>query len=368
MNYLYDANLGHLKALKDLSTGAEHWALLSTDADGKTKSERLGGLVTTNRAYNAMRRPYTTVSSRPTGGTLQSMEYAFDSLGNLTSRKDYVQSSQESFLYDALNRLKTTTTQYTVGTQSLSLSKRNDYDGHGNLINKEGITATYGSDGIAPSRIHQINEAKNTGVTRFFLYDKNGNATHIGDSRNVIWNSFNKVEKITKGSEMSTFYYNADQQRVLQQAIWYARDGAMERSWDRSDGCETYKYQLRVGDQSIGYLRHTYYPSSGSSTEQRLYTLTDHLGSIQTLVKADGRKAESLSFSAWGERRAADWNPTGIATPALDLARNWGLTQGFTGHEADEPWGLINMKGRLYDPIVGRFLSADPFIQFTTNT
>ena len=44
------------------------------------------------------------------------------------------------------------------------------------------------------------------------------------------------------------------------------------------------------------------------------------------------------------------------------------MTQGFTGHEADEPWGLINMKGQLYDPIVGRFLSADPFIQFTTNT
>ena len=26
------------------------------------------------------------------------------------------------------------------------------------------------------------------------------------------------------------------------------------------------------------------------------------------------------------------------------------------------------MKGRIYDPIVGRFLSADPFIQLTTNT
>lgn len=52
--------------------------------------------------------------------------------------------------------------------------------------------------------------------------------------------------------------------------------------------------------------------------------------------------------------RAADWSPSGVVTPALDLARNWGLTQGFTGHEADEPWGLINMKGQLYDPIVGR--------------
>ncbi|TXH72463.1 MAG: RHS repeat-associated core domain-containing protein [Thiothrix sp.] len=86
------------------------------------------------------------------------------------------------------------------------------------------------------------------------------------------------------------------------------------------------------------------------------------------MIGADGRKLETLSFTAWGERRAADWNPSGIATPALDLVRNYGLTQCFTGHEADEPWGMINMKGRLYDPIVGRFISADPFIQFADNT
>jgi len=34
-----------------------------------------------------------------------------------------------------------------------------------------------------------------------------------------------------------------------------------------------------------------------------------------------------------------------------------------TGHEDDKDLGLVNMKGRLYDPIVGRFMSPDPFIQ-----
>ena len=289
----------------------------------------------------------------------------------MNSRKDYLQSSQESFVYDALNRLKTTTTQYRLGTQTLSKANSNDYDGHGNLINKEGITSTYGLDGLAPSKVHQINSAQVATTLRLFLYDKNGNVVHNGDGRNLVWNSFNKVERITKGSELSNFYYNADHQRILQDATkgnyWYAGEGSFERLWDRSDSRETYKYQLRVGDRSVGYLRQTYYPT-GSSTEQRFYTLTDHLGSIQAVIGADGRKLQSLSFSAWGERRAADWNPSGIATPALDLVRNYGLTHGFTGHEADEPWGLVNMKGRLYDPIVGRFLSADPLMQFAHHT
>lgn len=33
---------------------------------------------------------------------------------------------------------------------------------------------------------------------------------------------------------------------------------------------------------------------------------------------------------------------------------------GFTGHEIDPETGLVYMKGRYYDPIIGRFLSQDP--------
>ncbi|MGK4000972.1 RHS repeat domain-containing protein, partial [Sorangium sp. So ce1024] len=37
-------------------------------------------------------------------------------------------------------------------------------------------------------------------------------------------------------------------------------------------------------------------------------------------------------------------------------------TQGFTGHESDDELGLVNMKGRIYDPRIGRFLTTDPII------
>ena len=39
------------------------------------------------------------------------------------------------------------------------------------------------------------------------------------------------------------------------------------------------------------------------------------------------------------------------------------FARGFTGHEHLEMFGLINMNARLYDPVLGRFLSPDPIIQ-----
>ena len=42
-------------------------------------------------------------------------------------------------------------------------------------------------------------------------------------------------------------------------------------------------------------------------------------------------------------------------------------TRGYTGHEQLDAVGLIHMNGRVYDPQLGRFLSADPFVQDASN-
>ncbi|MBY0578934.1 MAG: RHS repeat-associated core domain-containing protein [Burkholderiales bacterium] len=40
---------------------------------------------------------------------------------------------------------------------------------------------------------------------------------------------------------------------------------------------------------------------------------------------------------------------------------------GYTGHEMLDEVGVINMNGRMYDPLLGRFMSADPSIQSPYN-
>jgi RHS repeat-associated protein len=83
----------------------------------------------------------------------------------------------------------------------------------------------------------------------------------------------------------------------------------------------------------------------------------DHLGTI-THLKNGTNPADEYSFDAWGRRRDKDdWTYTLTSEPALFADR------GFTGHEYLEDFKLYNMNGRLYDPVVGRFLNADPFVQ-----
>lgn len=40
-----------------------------------------------------------------------------------------------------------------------------------------------------------------------------------------------------------------------------------------------------------------------------------------------------------------------------------GFRRGYTGHEMLPEFGLINMNGRMYDPLLGRFLSPDNYVQ-----
>ena len=44
-----------------------------------------------------------------------------------------------------------------------------------------------------------------------------------------------------------------------------------------------------------------------------------------------------------------------------------GLQRGYTGYEMRNDFDIINMNGRLYDPVLGRFLSPDNFVQMPDN-
>jgi RHS repeat-associated protein len=66
------------------------------------------------------------------------------------------------------------------------------------------------------------------------------------------------------------------------------------------------------------------------------------------------------SFAAWGARRGANWQ--GVPSPTEWQSIADSTRRGFTGHEHLDNVMLVHMNGRVYDPGIGRFLSADPFI------
>ena len=78
------------------------------------------------------------------------------------------------------------------------------------------------------------------------------------------------------------------------------------------------------------------------------------------------RGVERLSYDAFGKRRVATgasaWTDPALAIAAAETPR------GFTGHEHLDDFVLVHMNGRVQDPHLGRFLSADPFVQFPEST
>jgi RHS repeat-associated protein len=83
---------------------------------------------------------------------------------------------------------------------------------------------------------------------------------------------------------------------------------------------------------------------------------------MQCITDETGHLLQELSYDAWGNRRDADSWTVYTTLPAGIL-----LARGFTGHEHIDLFDLINMDGRIYDPVVGRFLSPDPMIQDPEN-
>jgi RHS repeat-associated protein len=86
----------------------------------------------------------------------------------------------------------------------------------------------------------------------------------------------------------------------------------------------------------------------------------DHLGSTDVITDgtsaALGAVLERRSYDAFGAKRNPAWGAPGAGPWAAKT------TVGFTGHESEDDAGLVNMKGRMFDPRVGRFLTTDPLV------
>ena len=91
------------------------------------------------------------------------------------------------------------------------------------------------------------------------------------------------------------------------------------------------------------------------------YFHLDHLGSVSVMTDENGAVVERLSYDAWGKRRFPDGtdDPTGSITNQTA----WG----FTGQEQLTGVGLVHLNGRVYDPLIGRMMSADPFVPDALN-
>ncbi|MNF70771.1 tRNA nuclease WapA precursor [compost metagenome] len=107
----------------------------------------------------------------------------------------------------------------------------------------------------------------------------------------------------------------------------------------------------------------------GKEAPLERYLHKDHLGSIVAVTDNQGVLLERFSYDAWGKRRKLN----GQNDPAFELSGTGTLLaqsthHGFTGHEMLDEMSLVHMNGRIYDPVIGRFISADPAIDTLYST
>ncbi|MBJ7539669.1 RHS repeat-associated core domain-containing protein [Marinomonas sp. C1424] len=285
--------------------------------------------------------------------TVALINYDWSKTGNLRMQTDYTNGVVFGYTYDSLSRLKSTTTTVVgadYGTVSL------DYDALGNILQKTDV-GDYSYNNVSqhdqcsvPAGPHAVSSIDGRGD---YCYDHNGNMLS-GDDRQITYSSFNKPTRIQQHGETSYFSYGPDQQRykqttsgTLDKTVYYI--GGYEK--EIRDG-QTY-HRIQIGDSAI-------VEKVDDNAARLNYTVRDHLGSLIATI-SDAGTVKRLFYDPWGKRLEL---PIIEAQPLalLDLA-NFLTPRGFTGHEHLDNVGLIHMNGRVYDPEIARFISADPIIQ-----
>jgi RHS repeat-associated protein len=376
----YDyTSYGYTRQISDATPGRPAmviWAANGKNADGNTLKETLGNGVVTNYAYDTVWGRLSTIKAGLPGATpnaVQNQVFDFDTLGNLKSRQDIALGTSEAFAYDSLNRLTCANLAGGTCTTGAAQTQSVSYDSIGNIKTKSSTVAGYqigtynynpsGANSVRPHAVASITGSVNGLTNPGYAYDLNG-SLESGGGRAATWTTFNMVKTLGKGGNTATFTYGAEQQRTMQTWPNAAAPGSTT----------VYLFDPHYEKVTTGTLvEHKYYISAGgrllalftkrnNSTEDLKYFHTDHIGSTSAVTNESGAVLERLAYDPWGDRRgASSTSPADVNNTIIPTTTN----RGYTGHEQLDAggMGLVHMNGRIYDPTIGKFLSADPILQ-----
>ncbi len=340
--------------------GTSIWRLDQQNASGQITKWMAGnsGLSPSRTYYE-----YYDMLTRISCGSIQSFGYYFNpNNGNLHDRSDYTRNVTESFTYDNLDRLAqiTSTGAYPYSNNTIT------YQANGNIASKSDA----GTYGYHAQKKHAL-----TGIT--------GNNDIPLATQTATYTSFSSVRTVKDFLAGTTipieakFKYAPDDQRSLMQV--YANNTLQYTKFyghnfeQYTKGTNPYNQNNRrnfhyisaPGGAAMVYISH----GDNVNVGTLFYLLTDHQGSITHIVNEWGGLAQEYSYDAWGRRRnPANGQPytqsffqTVSNLPLIDNFCTF--DRGYTGHEHLDAFGLINMNGRLYDPVMGRMLSPDNYVQ-----
>lgn len=285
-----------------------------------TSQARTGKTANTEHyTYDPLQR--LTQASR-TGGTVN---YGYSKSGNLTKKDDFSVASANAYSYAAVNTTMNGCGPHAANSVALpnGLVANYNCDANGNVIGGNTLTVAFDAD----------NHPRTT--TRVFV---------AGSSDTIFCNGFDSITTCGKPGTVTggaTWAYASTGQRYYELANGTAR----------YFGPDGYEQANNVGKVELGPVVITGNVSSVT------VVLRDRLGS--TLDAIDGSLVTQRAFDAFGAARNGDMSsrPNGTLNLTPDTIH------GFTSHTHEDDVALVHMNGRVFDPILARFISVDPIAQ-----
>lgn len=385
--FTYDI-YGHLVSTSLSPSGTPFWELLEVNPRGQVVQEKKSGITTTYTYDNAGR-----VISIVAPGIVN-LDYWYDSKGNTIYKTDNLNDIEAAYTYDNKNRL----TEWSIGEvnqQFYNQSYTMSYDGTtGNILSKTDLGANAVFSYANTTKPHALTGITNypdtcslvtTTYTDFGKIEniaRSGHAYSIdylpdGGRGKSTWSSAGRTitryygdssEKVydTYGAERDISYLNCGGFVVED---WILPSGLVdgiaaptnETTSEDADTLSSSDFLLTGGDTLRGAPGGST-PQPGPVATTVLHGYYDAQGSLIALVTTSGTVVRRYAYDPWGKRVSpTDWTQADTRSDYLHINR------GYTMHEHLDDFGLINMNGRVFDPLTAQFLSPDNYIQADGN-
>lgn len=348
----YESSSGVHVNILDNSNSSNLWQLNSINSRGNATKITMGNDFVSDAKYDSYGLPENITVSKDDGTAIEyalRMSYKFDAeKSRLNSRENTNLNWSESFKHDDLNRLTNV-----VGP----LERNHEYDLLGRITDNN-LLGAYGYDGNKKYQLASIDLTEN-GQEHF----KN----HV--SQQITYNAFKKPVEITEENKGKvTLAYGPLSNRSHS---WYGgkQDNKTERRYRKHYSAimpaeiveDTEENNVKIityvgGDAYSAPIAHI--TTKNNDVNGFHYLHRDYLGSILAITDSRGNVKEQRQFGAWGTVDKFIDNQGGENFNHSSI-----IDRGYTGHEHFFEVSLIHMNGRMYDPVMGRFLSPDNFVQ-----
>lgn len=221
--------------------------------------------------------------------------------------------------------------------------------------------------GSATGNFHRHHSLYLRGTTAYSLYADGKSVKADGStqsmSKDLLYpiadNTTYVVEIETTSTQSILYLYRKGQTRQNGVRHALAIDWKGSATGTHTRRLRSYVYGAATETPSATYLDNI--SEKTFTGQQRRYFHNDHLGSLEAVTDLAGNVLERMSYDAWGKRRNVD------GTASTTNIKGQTSDRGYTLHEMLDSVSLVHMNGRVYDPIVGRFISADPNIDGVDN-